>query len=233
MSVIFQECDIKRIEDVVFSAARKLNLQDLYQILAEPYKSIGIEEKAKRYLGGPVNHARTGIPNATTRNPIQNLAHVICLNAPPGVHYQRIRNRLVLNLDLYYVSLDNAYNEEFNNPESPYPGYLLSNTIHTNCLPDRMKVELLGKYLERRVLQGKTRFLIDGFPEQEALAGIFEENVCLIRASIFVDGPKDAATPAVQYEQYVEANAPVREKLGADGRGFQGKAGSPQVPEGS
>lgn len=84
---------------------------------------------------------------------------------------------MVINLDLYYVSLDKAYNEEFGDPKSPYPGFMLSKTINDSRLPDKMKVELLGKYLERRILRGQTRFLVDGFPETERLAAIFEEDV--------------------------------------------------------
>lgn len=83
----------------------------------------------------------------------------------------------MLNMDLYYVSLDTAYNEEITDPDSPYPDYLKSATINTFRIPDKMKVELLGKYLERRILERQMKFLIDGFPNTERLAALFEEDV--------------------------------------------------------
>ncbi|KAL8721837.1 MAG: hypothetical protein Q9225_001551 [Loekoesia sp. 1 TL-2023] len=169
--------DIEAIDKVVASAARILHINALYEILAGAVEHSDIEGKAKKYLEGPVNHTGSPLPNEKTRNVIQNCAEIICLNGPPSVHRERIRNRLVMNLDLYYVSLDKAYNEEFGDPKSPYPGYLLSKTINDSRLPDKMKVELLGKYLQRRILRGQTRFLIDGFPETERLAAIFEEDV--------------------------------------------------------
>lgn len=89
-----------------------------------------------------------------------------------------MRNRLLENMNLHYTSIGNAYNEELNDPNSPYPQYLFSQTINSPQLPDKMKVELLGKYLERRILGGETRFLVEGIPDSERMAAIFEEDVC-------------------------------------------------------
>lgn len=83
----------------------------------------------------------------------------------------------MLKLNLHYVSLVEAFNEEFDDPDSPYPEYLKSRTINDTQLPDKMKVELLGKTLERRLLQGEKKFLIDGIPNDERFAAILEEDV--------------------------------------------------------
>ena len=85
-----------------------------------------------------------------------------------------------MNLDHYYVSLDKAINEELDDPNSLYPEYLLSieeSGDRSIDDTDKMKAELLGKYMERRILTGQTKFLIDRFPETERLAAIFEEDV--------------------------------------------------------
>ncbi|KAI4126387.1 MAG: hypothetical protein LQ338_003784 [Usnochroma carphineum] len=180
-----------------------------------------IEAKASRYLDGPRNHTGTGYLNEQVRNPIQNCAEVVCLNGPPGVDRKRIRNRLVLNLNLHYVSPRMAYQEEFDDPDTPYPKYLYSRTINNPRLPDKMKVELLGKYLERRVLKGERRFLIDGFPETERMAAIFEEDVCLIRAYIYVDGSRDTKTSQAASTEFVTDQQPVCDKLEAGRRFFK------------
>ncbi|KAI4138014.1 MAG: hypothetical protein L6R39_007008, partial [Caloplaca ligustica] len=95
---------------------------------------------------------------------------------PPGVDRTRIRNHLVLSLNLHTITTIEAGNEEFDDPDSPYPQYLLSRTINSCVVPDKMSVELLGMYLERRILEGEKRFLVDGFPWTEREAAIFEED---------------------------------------------------------
>ncbi|KAL9003703.1 MAG: hypothetical protein Q9188_003443 [Gyalolechia gomerana] len=169
--------DIEAVEKVIANSARRLDTQSLHDILDGAFEDLTIEETARKYLQGPLNHTGSGLSNDKTRHIIQNCAEVICLNGPPGVHYKQVRNRLMLNMDLYYVSLDTAYNEEITDPDSPYPDYLKSATINTFRIPDKMKVELLGKYLERRILEGQMKFLIDGFPNTERLAALFEEDV--------------------------------------------------------
>ena len=47
-------------------------------------------------------------------------------------------------------------------------------------LPDRIYVEVLSKYLEKRIAQAERRFLVIDFPGNENQAAIFEEDVsCL------------------------------------------------------
>ncbi|KAL8939310.1 MAG: hypothetical protein Q9216_003428 [Gyalolechia sp. 2 TL-2023] len=210
--------DIEAVEKAIVKSAQRLNTQSLHEILDGAFKNLTTEEEARKYLLGPLNHTGSSLPNDKTRHIIQNCAKVICLNGPPGVRYKQIRNPLTLNLNLYCVSLDTAYNEEITDPDSMYPDYLKSATINTFRIPDKMKVELLGKYLERRILEGQTRFLVDGFPNTGRLAALFEEDVCLIQAYIVVDGP---TTKQAEYSKFIEANRSVREKLDADGRFFK------------
>ncbi|KAL8750117.1 MAG: hypothetical protein Q9184_006539 [Pyrenodesmia sp. 2 TL-2023] len=180
-----------------------------------------IQAKARKYLLGPCNHTGTGYTNEQVRNPIWNSAEVICLQGPPGVDVTRVRHRLVPDMNLHFTTVGNAYNEEFDDPDSPYPQYLMSQTINSAQLPDKMKVELLGKYLERRILDGQTRFLVEGMPDSEKMAAIFEEDVCLIRAYIYVDGPRTSTVSRDQYDRFVAANRPIRQKLQAEGRYFE------------
>ncbi|KAL9028194.1 MAG: hypothetical protein Q9196_003407 [Gyalolechia fulgens] len=210
--------DIESVERKIAITAQDLDCGSLYEILDAAFEEVTLEDEARKYLAGPVNHTGSTLSNDKTRHIIQNSAEVVCLNGPPGVNYKQIRNRLVLNLDIYYVSLDKAYNEELTDPDSPYPDYLKSAAINTFRLPDKMKIELLGKYLERRILQGQKKFLIDGFPNDERLAALFEEDICLIQAYIFVDGPTFKQT---EYDEFNRINTPVREKLHAEGRFFK------------
>ncbi|KAL8831923.1 MAG: hypothetical protein Q9170_005085 [Blastenia crenularia] len=213
--------DAEEAERSIASAASQIDVAGLQRTLARASPRLSLEEKARTYLQGPKNHTETTVPNEKTRNVIQNSAQVICLNAPPGVDSSRIRNRLFLTLDLHVFSTDNAFNEELRDPESPYIGYMQSSAIAGPRIPDKMKVEMIGNYLEQRVLNGDTRFLLTKFPETERQAAIFEEDVCLIHAYIFVDGPRQGATSAADHQGFIHANAPICEKLEAEGRFFK------------
>ncbi|KAI4190079.1 MAG: hypothetical protein LQ348_003708, partial [Seirophora lacunosa] len=141
-----------------------------------------IEALTARYLLGPCNHTGTGYTNAQLRNPITARAEVICLHGPLllPLHFPlssitkkptgptspsvtRIRTRLVLSLNAHCLNPITAYNEALAAPHSPYQSYLQSQPDdEDDVLPDRMKVEMLGRYMERTVSAGERRFLIDG-----------------------------------------------------------------------
>ncbi|KAI4094972.1 MAG: hypothetical protein LQ344_001819 [Seirophora lacunosa] len=150
-----------------------------------------IEALTARYLLGPCNHTGTGYTNAQLRNPITARAEVICLHGPTSPSVTRIRTRLVLSLNAHCLNPITAYNEALAAPHSPYQSYLQSQTDdEDDVLPDRMKVEMLGRYMERTVSAGERRFLIDGgqtFPgANEQVAAIFEEEVAVITAVVVV-----------------------------------------------
>ncbi|KAI4185831.1 MAG: hypothetical protein L6R41_003878 [Letrouitia leprolyta] len=234
-NVVKEAFDIEAVERVVANSARNLDTEILHDILDDEIEKLTTAQKARKYLLGPLNHIGSALSNNKTRNIIQNCAQVVCLDAPPGVDYHKVRNRLVLNFGLYYVSLDYAYNQELKKPDSPYPRYIKS--LRDPRLPDKMKVELLGKYLQSKILEGQTRFLVVGFPISEQIAALFEEDVspklnlllaphadgdqvCLIHAYICIDGPTNRQE---EYKNFVVLNRPVREKLDADGRLFMVK----------
>lgn len=214
-NVVNESLDIEAVEKVIANSARSLDIRELQKILDDAYDEPTIEQKAMTYAQGPLNHTGTLLSNHQTRHIIQNCAQVICLNCPLGVDIKKVRNRLVLNMGLYYVSPDHAYNAELTKRRSPYPQYVIA--LGDLRLPDKMKVELLGKYLQTRILEGHTKFLVAEFPNTEHIAAIFEEDVALIHAYIYVDGP---TTKVAGYSDFFETNRSVRTKLEAEGRLF-------------
>ncbi|KAL8799403.1 MAG: hypothetical protein Q9182_005921 [Xanthomendoza sp. 2 TL-2023] len=133
--------------------------------------------RAQRLLQGPVNHQGTGVPNERLRHIILNSAALYCINGPPDVERSMMAQELSFGLDAEYVSVHVLVNKEIGNPKSPYIAAVQS-TLHNWLIPDRMYVEILGKYLESRILRGQTRFLIDGMPRSRNQAAIVEEDVC-------------------------------------------------------
>lgn len=77
-----QSIDVEVVDKVIANAARKLHINALYEILAGAVEHSDIEGKARKYLGGPVNHTGSPLPNEKVRNVIQNCAEIICLNGP-------------------------------------------------------------------------------------------------------------------------------------------------------
>lgn len=103
---------------------------------------------------------------------------------------QKYSTRFVLNFDVELVSAEQVVDEALNDPAQPWAAYLNSNILD-HQIPDRMVVEILGRHLERRILQGQKGFLIDGFPKNETQAAIFEEDVS---SQSFCFSPKKSKT---------------------------------------
>ncbi|KAL8690626.1 MAG: hypothetical protein Q9224_004363, partial [Gallowayella concinna] len=132
-------------------------------------------EKAKQLLQGPMNHKGTGVPNEKARHIILNSAELFCINGPPGIERSTIAVDLSLGLDAEFVSVHTLVNNEIGNDKSPYIA-AVQTPLHNMFIPDRMYVEVLGKYLEPRILQGQTRFLVDGLPRSRNQAAVLEED---------------------------------------------------------
>ncbi|KAL8820320.1 MAG: hypothetical protein Q9223_001428 [Gallowayella weberi] len=154
-------------------------------------------DRAKNLLQGPANH-----------------------QGPPDIERSRIVTELSLGLNAEYVSVHTLVNKEIGDPKSPYIAAVKS-PLHNNLIPDRMYVELLGKYLESRILRGQTRFLVDGIPRNRNQAAILEEDICLIRAFIYVEGPKPQRYGITEWNGHVAAVQQIYDILQPKGRAFK------------
>ncbi|KAL9594676.1 MAG: hypothetical protein Q9179_005289 [Wetmoreana sp. 5 TL-2023] len=173
-----------------------------------------IRKKAMLLQEGPRNSIESHYPNEKLRHIITAKAEAICLYSAPGIDRSRIRMALMVNLNAEWVIVDDVVNDALNDPKQPY-GRCRRDAVLGNEVTARMVVEILGKHLEKRILEGQTRFLLDGFPENELQAAIFEEDVALIRAFIYIDGQGPASISKDYYLEAGESIRPVVEKLEA------------------
>ncbi len=106
-------------------------------------------------------------------------------------------------------------------------------------LPDRMYVEVLSKYFEKRIAQAERRFLVIDFPGNENQAAILEEDVScpftplrftvmtiqwqasFIRAFVYLEGKRPEHTSEEAWEESIAASRPLFEKLSGAGRAFK------------
>ncbi|KAL8728286.1 MAG: hypothetical protein Q9181_005401 [Wetmoreana brouardii] len=169
---------------------------------------------------GARNSVESHYPNEKLRHIITAKAEVICLQSALGVDNSHIRTALMVNLNAEWVIVEDVVNDALDDPKQPYSRCRESRILE-NEVTARMIVEIVGKHLEKRVLEGQTRFLLDGFPENELQAAIFEEDVALIRAFIYIRGQRPAPISEDDYLEAEKSIRPVFEKLEAVGRGFQ------------
>ncbi|KAI4245593.1 MAG: hypothetical protein L6R40_002394 [Gallowayella cf. fulva] len=209
-----------------------------------------VEKEAKRLLQGPANHRGTEIPNEKTRHIILNSAEIICIAAPPRTPHESLSLSLSSSLNIPQISMDDLINLEISQPSSPYiPA--LQTKFHNKVVPDRMYIDLLGRFLEKRILQGQNRFLVDGFPRNENQAAILEEavpfplppgpnfqnsvnhsrqtdlfpplspQICQIHAFISISGPKPSLIDATTWTRHISSIQRVYDKLAPQGRCFK------------
>ncbi|KAL8997402.1 MAG: hypothetical protein Q9169_003333 [Polycauliona sp. 2 TL-2023] len=203
---------------------------------------------ARALLRGPDNHTGTDIENEDRREAALNRAQVICVkgtmahlarshgpahplppgdladqspSGPQGLDIKSVFRSLVIGLHpLVPLSSENLVNQEISNDLSHYVAMLRTSDLNYT-VPDRMYVEVLTKAIRSEVSQGRLKFLVRGFPDNETQAAVFEEDCSLIRAFIQVEGAKPPQTPQDVWDKDLAALQPVFDKLDAEGRAFK------------
>ncbi|KAL8858241.1 MAG: hypothetical protein Q9178_005253 [Gyalolechia marmorata] len=200
-------------------------MSENYPFLAQARRRLeaetkAVERNARKLLRGPQNHADTNVPNEYARHIMLRDAQVVCINGPPGIERQTVVLELVVALGFYPVSVFTLVSDEIADGTSPYVAMLQTPVLGMK-LPDRMYVEVLSKYLEKRIAQGERRFLVIDFPGNESQAAIFEEDASLIGAFVYLEGKRPEQTSEEAWEDSVAASRPVFEKLSGAGRAFK------------
>jgi len=98
--------------------------------------------------------------------------------------------RLAQDLGFQHLSVGDLLREEIHQLDSPFATFI-SESIHSSVIiPAHLTVNLLKAKMSASKTQGKSRFLIDGYPRSMDQAVMFEEEVLNIPSPPVVLPPK-------------------------------------------
>lgn len=79
--------------------------------------------------------------------------------------------------DFVHISAGDLLREEAKSSDSPYKDFINKSFLNSVTIPAQLTVSLLEKRIKAERAQGKTKFLLDGFPRSVEQALEFERKV--------------------------------------------------------
>jgi UMP-CMP kinase len=98
--------------------------------------------------------------------------------------------RLAQDLGFQHLSVGDLLREEIHQLDSPFATFISESIQSSVIIPAQLTVNLLKAKMSASKTQGKSRFLIDGYPRSMDQALMFEEEVLNIPSSPVVLAPK-------------------------------------------
>lgn len=138
----------------------------------------------------------------------------------PGIGKGTVCAQLAQDFDFCHISVGDLLRELIKPPkegetrESPFAGFITNSMKQSVIVPPDLTISLLLKEMDKASAEGKTKFLIDGFPRSVDQAALFEQKVCIHSVQISQSSSFSLDVPGPSRELH----APLRLHRGSDAR---------------
>jgi UMP-CMP kinase len=102
----------------------------------------------------------------------------------PGVGKGTQCAKAALEFDFVHICAGDLLRDEASSPASPWKDFIPKSIEHSVLIPAQLTYSLLEKRMNASTAEGKTRFLLDGFPRSVEQALEFEKKVQIPSSSV-------------------------------------------------